>query len=287
MKFSDRYGYTAPSNVLKRENLDKESINGLCTCYDYLKSWLDHYDEQHFNSRSVSYANMEEYTWCFFCNERKENFFTYAGHKIVSTAFLEDTKKVWYEKFNLIEYTLRYLRNTNPQDPSFQGCVDAFVNILNGTFKRLNLSYRVVDNQIVEITDKEEVVSIENALRVSNKAKVHISGALQHLSNKPNPDYRNSIKESISAVESICREITGENTLGDALKKLEGNGVLLPKMLKVSFEKLYAYTNDKATGIRHALIEEHENPGFDEAKFMLVTCCAFINYIQSKRIGIY
>ena len=93
----------------------------------------------------------------------------------------------------------------------------------------------------------------------------------------------NSIKESISAVEALCREITTENTLGDALKKLEKNGVNIPAFLKSGFEKLYIYTNNEKTGIRHALMDNTETPQYDEAKFMLVSCCAFVNYIQGKR----
>jgi hypothetical protein len=39
---------------------------------------------------------------------------------------------------------------------------------------------------------------------------------LQKLADRENPDYRNSIKESISAVESAAQEITGDTgaTLG-------------------------------------------------------------------------
>ena len=82
----------------------------------------------------------------------------------------------------------------------------------------------------------------------------------------------------------MCRKITDENTLGKSLNKLEKNGIKIPSMLKSAFEKLYVYTNDESTGIRHALMDDSDMPGFDEAKFMVVSCCAFINYIQGKRI---
>lgn len=68
--------------------------------------------------------------------------------------------------------------------------------------------------------------------------------------------------------------------------KLESSGVKIHQQIKNAFEKLYHFTNDKQTGIRHALIEEAYNPDFDEAKFMLVTCSAFINYLKSKSIHI-
>ena len=138
---------------------------------------------------------------------------------------------------------------------------------------------------IVEITDQEEIAAIEEATKKTSAVKTHLSEALKHLSERPTPDYRNSIKESMSAVEALCREITGETTLGSALNALEKKGVVIPTFLKSGFEKLYVYTNDPRTGIRHAQMDDSEAPQYDEAKFMLVACSAFINYIQGKRGG--
>jgi hypothetical protein len=41
------------------------------------------------------------------------------------------------------------------------------------------------------------------------------------MSDWDNPDYRNSIKESVSAVETAAKFVTGEGTLGSALNKIE------------------------------------------------------------------
>jgi hypothetical protein len=51
--------------------------------------------------------------------------------------------------------------------------------------------------------------------------------------------------------------------------------------LKEAFDKLYAYTNSE-DGIRHAKMTNN-NVSFGEAKFMLVACSAFINYITFKK----
>lgn len=109
---------------------------------------------------------------------------------------------------------------------------------------------------------------------------MHLNKALELYAKKTSGDYRNSIKESISAVEAYCREKTGEGTLGKALNKLESNGIIIPMLLKLAFEKLYAYTNQPDTGIRHALMDDEGiyTPGADEALFMLVSCCSFINF---------
>lgn len=172
---------------------------------------------------------------------------------------------------------------TPQDDRRFMAVVNNFIAILNSTFKRLDYAYRVVDDQIVEISDQEEIKAIEDAVKQTSLVKIHLENALKHLSSRPEPDYRNSIKESISAVEALCREITGETTLGPAVKALEKKGVVIPRFLQAGIEKLYVYTNDSKTGIRHALMDEAEVPAFDEAKFMLVACCAFVNYIQGKR----
>ena len=72
--------------------------------------------------------------------------------------------------------------------------------------------------------------------------------------------------------------------MGKALNKLENNSVIIPKLLKLAFEKLYAYTNQPDTGIRHALMDDESTytPTADEALFMLVSCCSFINYLNKK-----
>ena len=110
------------------------------------------------------------------------------------------------------------------------------------------------------------------------------------LSDKKSPDYINSIKESISAIEAICKLISkNEKTdLGGALAIIEGQGKInLHPALRRAFTNLYGYTCD-ADGIRHAFKDEKVNSDFDEAKFMLVSCSAFVNYLISKsaRAGI-
>lgn len=44
-------------------------------------------------------------------------------------------------------------------------------------------------------------------------AKQHIPQTLELLSDRENPDYINSIKESISVVESTINEISGKHTV--------------------------------------------------------------------------
>ena len=101
------------------------------------------------------------------------------------------------------------------------------------------------------------------------------------LSDRQSPDYRNSIKESISAVESICKIVTNDEkaTLGKALKIIEDKLGLHPA-LKASLSQLYGYASD-SDGIHHAMLQE-SNLSYIDAKFMLVACTNFINYLIKK-----
>jgi len=51
--------------------------------------------------------------------------------------------------------------------------------------------------------------------------------------------------------------------------------------LKRAFDSLYGYTSS-AEGIRHALLDDKSTLSFEDAKFMLVSCSAFVNYLISK-----
>ena len=167
---------------------------------------------------------------------------------------------------------------------------DEIFNSTNGVFERESIGYRFVDGQIVMITDPLEIEEIEQAATSQFEGcKNHIKNSLEYLSDRESKDYKNSVKESISAVESICKVITGNEsaTLGDALNELKKRRDLNP-VLKAAFEKFYGYTNDKG-GIRHSDGLFVSDVTFEEAKFMLVSCSAFVNYLISeygKTIGV-
>lgn len=146
-------------------------------------------------------------------------------------------------------------------------------------------AYRFVDRQLVEINSKEEVIEIEEAIRNTEQfrpVKIHLETALALIADRKNPDYRNSVKESILAVEALAKIITENEkaTLGQALKAIETTHNV-PSVLKEAFSKLYGYTSGEG-GIRHALTETSVEITLSEARFMLVTCSAFVNYLLSK-----
>lgn len=275
--FSERNGYVSPSKVLIRETITTEIENCICNCYSALEEDMEEYH--------YSYEELVMHLWTKFMNQRASEFQTFwILHGSVISPYLLSQAVKWYKKLDLIEETIEFLRS----DYCYPQPLENFVKDLNSEFERLTYGYRIVNNQVTPITDEVQISAIQKPLEsptVHENIRRHLNNALRLYSQQPQADYQNSIKESISAVECLCRSITEENTLGKALYKLEKSGAIIHPQLEEAFKKLYTYANQGDTGIRHALMSPEDNyvPQSEEALYMLVSCCSFVTYICEKQ----
>lgn len=158
--------------------------------------------------------------------------------------------------------------------------------VFNFIFEQEMSAYRFIAGELAPISNPAETTEIASAVEKTSLvgldgANNHLRTALSLLAKKPAPDYRNSIKESISAVESVAKVLGTDTAAGlagalDALARKTS----LHGALHAGFVKLYGYSSDEQ-GIRHAILDE-PNVGFDEAKYMVVSCSAFVNYLIAK-----
>lgn len=165
-----------------------------------------------------------------------------------------------------------------------QGLGNLPYEAMNNLFEKECVGYRFVGGRIVEMTDDNEIKEIEQAYNVPFAGCCsHINKAISFLADRENKDYKNCIKESISAVESICKIIANDtkSDLSKALKKLQDKGIHMPKALEGAWIKLYSYTSDEG-GIRHAEKLFESDVTFEQAKYMLVSCSAFVNYLIAE-----
>lgn len=179
----------------------------------------------------------------------------------------------WNEFYDFIEFIIK---------SSSERMGASFIEQLNSALELENSAYRIVGKEFIDVISKDEIEEIENALNSHHVAvKTHLERAVSLLSDKKSPDYRNSIKESVSAVESMVKIVSGESgaTLAGGLKKLKDIAPLHPALEK-AFLAIYGYTSDSG-GIRHALLEESKIER-SEARFMLIACSAFINFVADK-----
>lgn len=244
---------------------------------------------------------IKTYIWCYYFNwdlqelsHDRSNDINFILEWLADS--LDNVRLQWFQKLDILELYINLLNDFLSQDvketeiEKFHKAHTEFhkwISNLNDEFARLHYAYRIVSLQIVKITSPIEIEAVEAAINEEkDSVSTHIKAALQHYSDKINPNYRNSIKESISAVEAICREITGKDTLGASLNELEKKGIAFNSQLKTGFNNLYNYTNNKDTGIRHALMDDSHIPEQKEALFMLVSCSAFINYLRAIKTKI-
>ena len=182
----------------------------------------------------------------------------------------------FHKVFDLIVFIMR--RNECPR---------SFVWMMDVEFKECQLAYMVDPGPppaIVPATTRvegDQLIANLKELRTAGlgAATTHLDAASKCINDG---DWRGSVHESISAVETVAKQISGENTLGKALVPLLKRGVLPHTTLKKSLGNLYDYASDEP-GIRHALAAEGEaNVTKDEALFMLGACASWANYLWRR-----
>lgn len=279
--FSQRKGYKPLIKTLQRERVDEELRNRLWNAikivvwdqWSYPDRW-GNFDE---TSKKVNF--LLDMLWFHFFKwplDTRPEFKSRYGRKktayeIIRQYFFESK---WYEVYDFIEFVIKHVPD-EWKDPLSRFC--------NKLLETENAAYRIVNEQVVEITDPIEIDAIEEILDVPLKpVSTHIKRALELIADRKAPDYRNSIKESISAIEAICQYITGDTkaSLGQALKKIKEKVAIHPALEK-GFSAIYGFTSDSG-GIRHALTNDEESPSYADAKFMLVACSSFINFLLTK-----
>ncbi len=261
--FSDRNEIDTINTIIQKNDLDKRTRNGIVNLLDFLiKTCEIEYSIDSFYEyvyKGIFCLTSDEIP--YYSSERRENI-------------IVGIKEKWeyHEIFSFLEAILKWYKDKHYDTPIY--------DIFNDFFEKECVGYRFIDGKITDIINEKEIGEIKQALDTKySSCNKSISKALKLLYDRDNPDYSNSVKESISAIESMCNIILGtkNSTLGEALNKLEKNGLKIHGAMKNAFSSLYGYTSDKS-GIRHNNGLD-ENTTFEEAKYMLVSCSAFLNYL--------
>jgi hypothetical protein len=281
MRFSQKIGKTSVRDSIQIESIDEKLENRLWNTIQI--NFFDEIGVNFYHSvvKDSDIGYVFQAIWQEFFGNRADEIPINQLRDISAREFvgyIKDWffKSHWFEKYDFLEFLskidINYLRIK-------------FDVKCNNSLKIEMSAYRLVDGFIVQITSEEEIVEIEEALFNSSKwepVNIHLKTAIEYFSNRENPDYRNSVKESISAVESLCKIIVGKDntTLAPALKIIEEK-YKIHGALRSAFTALYGYTSG-AGGIRHSLLEDDIIVTMEDAKFMLVSCSAFINYLKVK-----
>jgi len=281
-EFSERMGLS-PRAAIQIQSMDDRLRNGLWNClYLYWKESTPYHPaavlgrgDDLETRRSDPVVVVALFLWTEFFGQALD-----AAPRRWSVLIAEIRARFyecdWNRVYDLIEFFDSELQRL--------GMALAFQQQVNRVLESNSAGYRSVGGVITPLTDPIELAEVKRAAspegtKPHDLARIHINDALQKLSDRARPDYRNSIKESISAVECVCNYFTGESNLHKALLKLKTQAGIHSALLD-GIEKLYGYAGDE-DGVRHA-ISSTPTVGVAEALFMLVTCSAIVNFLLGK-----
>ena len=264
MLFSERNGHSQLPSNLKPDSISPTLRNSL---WNEVIEWIDTQDlgsvcyliwKNFFKTPTDKMPAIESYRGISYAHawaQVREYYFSCPWHKV----------------FSFIEFLI----STDPYGPLAQK--------INAILIEEVSAYRIFNNHFIQITDQHELSALSEGISykgIFSPVSHHIQSSIDLLSSRENPDYRNSIKEAISAVEAMGKIITNQPnaTLGEILKTLESKHKL-HGALKNGYLSLYGYTSD-ANGIRHGLMEE-SNLTQADAKYFLLSCTSFVNYLKT------
>ena len=179
----------------------------------------------------------------------------------------------YHEVFSLVQWLLQ-----QPERPIH---ADVVRRVLADT----RAAYRLLDDgcTIVPVASEEEGQAVQKAF--ADVAAAEFSGAREHLRNAANEltagSAADSIRESIHAVESVARSITGKGSLSDALKFIKQRHNIHAAM-EQGLNRLYGWASDEK-GVRHPLLDDPAAKVDEtDAIFMLGACSSFVSYLIAR-----
>ena len=275
MKFSDRYGYTKPREALQLEAMDIPLRNALWNLI-VISFDLQPQEPNIFRNDPLPNLSGTFYAplWVSFMKEPVDAVAREHPHTNFRT-FREWFYKVeWFQVYNLIEFLVTVNRGGSRLRVG-----------VNAVLKEEGAAYTMISDLIVPVSSEAEVKTLEAAVSPVAPESVarHIADGLRLVAERKRSDYRNVVKEAISAVEAASIVVSGKKKadLGDALAHIERTYGLHPA-LRQAFEKMYGYASD-AQGIRHNLEDGDRAIDRSTAVFLLVTCASFANYLLSLK----
>jgi len=201
MRFSERHGHKTVRQAIQIESVTDELRNALWSVLK-VHVWDNVLGSSyplpgHFLSANPKIAALCKRLWFEYFKQPLDTL-SNDWAKVLPGLRAYFFKCPWYEVYDFLEFVLNQYQFGSPNDKN------AMIQSCNYVLQREGSAYRLVEGLITRITDEVEIKETEAALAEERGAvRAHLQRALELLSDRKAPDYRNSVKESISAVESL------------------------------------------------------------------------------------
>lgn len=199
----------------------------------------------------------------------------------------------WYQFYDcieeigelLIEHDKIYAKSTLALSAYEEYTFNTFIKNVNKLFEENGVGWRLNGRSHFETALPKDLsrrsVAIEERLSDKFEPARNSYRKAKQFALGVHKDPENSIKESVTALESVAK-ILYENTatFGAALNKMRGDSEV-PKGIVSVMQKFYDYTNDEP-GVRHGSTQTAKSDEMD-AELALHLSAAFIRYLLEAK----
>ncbi len=185
------------------------------------------------------------------------------------------------EVFDLLEFIIQAWSECDTG--ATQQLLTRAVWAINSVFEAHQVSYRMINHQIILIDTPVEISAVDTALAVvprHHQARQALRQAVALLEDDTAGGYLQCMNAAITAVEAIVCGVTDAATLCEGLQILQARGVVLPDPVQQAWLDSTAPPQLEETDLAaHQAL----------AKYTLVTCAALVTYIvdTSAALGLF
>lgn len=168
--FLERNGFISPETVIIREAFPKTIENAVCDAF---------FNADIYHLLCNSHGSFDKYLWRDIYHNALNDY-----GRLRNTPFfiekIKDSNVEWYNKLYILEEYVKWVRDHMPH---LCHPLEVFKNILNADFEKRNYAYRFICYNVEDVTSKEEINAIKEALDTDHTGvKIHLQTALQFLS---------------------------------------------------------------------------------------------------------
>ena len=149
-------------------------------------------------------------------DRERANALTHARERVESFWLDAHKKGKWFKFYDMCEFLIAHGSQGREIAAAVQRKLDTH-----------NIGCQLVDEKFVPALSREEAGEVGRALTVPfPEARKCMKRAVSHFRNRERPDYVNTVKDAISAVESLVKEWTGKKDIRSGLHQLAQDGIL-------------------------------------------------------------
>ena len=194
---------------------------------------------------------------------------------------LKNSNTEWYVYYDVLEILHDvYSQEERGKTDHTKAC--SFQTDINNLMRELRTEYKMRNGRFIRIGGEVDGEEIEKALNTPiNVVRDHLNKAIDSYSRRGEPDYANTEKESVMALESMANVLNDKKQeFNKSIDEMEKRGMKLHPALKDAIKKLYAHASDE-DGVRHGGIEV-SNVNEEEARLILVVSSAIVNFLTVR-----